>query len=190
KPHVLTALTYLANVDKYSDKQKYLIIGGGAVGCELAYFLSYEKNKEVTVVEMLPYFMKGTCTANRGHIIHYLERKGVKLINCATVKEIKDNSVLITRKVENVPDPYAVWQPVLPESIKNPFEKKIKEKEIEMEIPTDYVIISVGLNPNNKLYFDAIKERVAEKIYNIGDSYCPGRVFEAVKSGYLIGRSL
>ncbi|MGC8943469.1 MAG: NAD(P)/FAD-dependent oxidoreductase [Caldisericia bacterium] len=190
KPHVLTALTYLANVDKYSDKQKYLIIGGGAVGCELAYFLSYEKNKEVTVVEMLPYFMKGTCTANRGHIIHYLERKGVKLINCATVKDINDNSVLITRKVENVPDPYAVWRPVLPESIKNPFEKKIKEKEIEMEIPIDYIIISVGLNPNNKLYFDAIKERVAEKIYNIGDSYCPGRVFEAVKSGYLIGRSI
>ncbi len=59
-----------------------------------------------------------------------------------------------------------------------------------MEIEADYVIISVGLYPNNKLYFDALKERVAEKIYNIGDSYCPQRVFEAVKSGYLVGISI
>lgn len=190
KPHVITALTFLANTEIFSDKEKYLIIGGGAVGCELAYYLAYEKNKDVTVVEMLPYFMKGTCTANRGHIIHYLERKGVKLINCATVKEIRDKSIIIRRKTENVPDPYAVWQPVLPENIKNPFEKKIKDKEIEMEIEADYVIISVGLYPNNKLYFDALKERVAEKIYNIGDSYCPQRVFEAVKSGYLVGISI
>lgn len=190
RPNVISAITYLKNPEKYDEKNKFVVIGGGAVGCEVAYYLAYERNKEVSVVEMLPYFMKGVCTANRGHLIHYLERKGVRLINCATVKEIKENTVLISRKVENVPNPYAVWRPVLPDNIKNPFEKKIKEKEVEEEIFADYVIISVGLSPNNKLYFDCLKERVAEKIYNIGDSFCPGRVFEAVKSGYLLGRSI
>ena len=36
--------------------------------------LKYEYDKNVKVVEALKYIMNHVCTANRGHIIHYLER--------------------------------------------------------------------------------------------------------------------
>lgn len=190
-PHVIGAIDLLKNSMMIDGKEKIVIIGGGAVGCELAYYLAYEKAKRnVTVIEMLPYFMNGVCTANRGHLIHYLERKNVKLLNCAQIKSIKEKSVIVLRKIKNVPNPYAVWQPILPANVKNPFEKKIGGKEEEITIEADLVVVAIGFVPNNNLYYECVKERVAETIYNIGDSFTPGKVFEAVKAGYLLGRSL
>ena len=51
-----------------------MVAGGGVVGCETAYWLRYELNRDVKVVEMLPHFMQGVCTANRGHLLHYMEK--------------------------------------------------------------------------------------------------------------------
>ena len=56
------------------------VLGGGAVGMETAYWLSYEHGCRITVIDMLGNFMDGACTANRGHIIHYLEDNGAKLV--------------------------------------------------------------------------------------------------------------
>lgn len=189
-PHVVTALHLLQHPELVDGKENVVIVGGGAVGCEIAYWLAYEKNKNVTVIEMLPYFMKGVCTANRGHIIHYLERKDVKLLNCTRLKAIKEDGVLVARKLKNVPDPYAVWQPILPENIENPFEKKIGLEEKEFEIKADLVVLAIGLIPDDSLYNECIKERAAQSVYNIGDAFSPAKVFEAVKAGYLLGRSL
>jgi len=50
--------------------KKVVVVGGGVVGCEAAYWLRYEKDCEVTVIEMDKYIMNHTCTANRGHLIH------------------------------------------------------------------------------------------------------------------------
>ena len=46
----------------------------------------------MTVVEMLPHFMQGNCTANRGYLLHYLEALDVKLLNCARLKSIDDRA--------------------------------------------------------------------------------------------------
>ena len=46
-----------------------------------------------------PHFMDGACTANRGHLIHYMKRAGVRLFNCARVTGFGDNSVEIVRNV-------------------------------------------------------------------------------------------
>lgn len=67
------------------------------MGCETAYWLKYEKGCDVTVVEMLPYIMSGACTANRYHLIHYMEKAGVKLLNCAKVTGFTKDSVQIER---------------------------------------------------------------------------------------------
>jgi 2-enoate reductase len=66
------------------DAKKAVVIGGGVVGCETAYWLSYEKGCGVTVVEMLPYFMDGACTANRGHLIYYMKKT-----ECALLTSLK-----------------------------------------------------------------------------------------------------
>lgn len=190
-PHVIQAVDLLRNPEIVQGYRDILIVGGGAVGCETAYFLAYELDKRVTVIEILPYFMKGVCTANRGHIIHYLERKGVKLVNLTRLVAIQDGLVRVAKNTsKNAPNPYEVWRPILPENIKNPFDKKYGEREEILELKADLVVMAVGLRPKNHLYYECLKNRVAEKIYNIGDSSFPARIFEAVKAGFLIGTSI
>lgn len=185
--NVFTATEVLNNPDLVKKADNVVIIGGGSVGAELAYMLKYEYDKNVKVVEALKYIMNHVCTANRGHIIHYLERAGVELINCSVVNEIKENSVLISQnKHKNVPDPYNTWSPILPENIENPMDmlRKIKDKYEDRELKAEAVIIATGSLSDNKLFFDCLKERVAPEIYNVGDSQKVGLVFEAVRAAY------
>lgn len=190
-PHVIQAVDLLNNPEIAKDHEEILIVGGGAVGCETAYFLAYELDKKVTVIEILPYFMKGVCTANRGHIIHYLERKGVRLMNLTRLVSVQEGFVRVSRNTSrNVPNPYEVWKPLLPENVKNPFLKQIEPREETLELKADLIVLAVGLKPKNELYYQCLRNRVAEKIYNIGDSSSPARIFEAVKAGFLIGTSI
>ena len=75
-------VTYLEAILQEKLPKSAVIIGAGAIGVEFAtVWNSY--GVDVTIVEMLPYLMKDTCTANRGHLIHYMEKAGVRLLNCA-----------------------------------------------------------------------------------------------------------
>jgi len=190
-PHVVQAVDLLHNGSLPAKAKKVVVIGGGSVGCELAYMLAYEMGRQVAIVEMLPYFMKGVCTANRGHLIHYLEKAGVRLLNCAVLKSVDKGAVKIIKNVSpTVPDPYNTWSPILPDNVKNPLAKKIKVEEKEIELAADLVVLAVGLKADDRLYEACVKERVAPEIHNIGDSFCVGRVFEATKAGYAVGRIL
>ena len=153
--------------------------------------LSYEMNKEVTVVEMQPYFMKSICTSNKYYTIHHLETQGVKLMNCTILKKINHDSVIVEQNIsKTVPDPYITWMPTLPENIINPFSKKIKTTCQTVNLKADLVIISTGAVPDDSLYEECVTMRTANEIHNIGDSFSSGRVLEAVKAGYALGRTL
>jgi len=190
--HVFHTVDILLNPSKCEGKKNAVIIGGGSAGCETAHFLSYELGVEnVTVVEIQPEIMKHSCTANRGYMIHHLEKKGVKLLNCTGVRKITNRGVTLNRNTsKKVPDPYITWQPVLPENIPNPFAKKIEIKNSEIEIPADIVILSMGWKPDRSLYEECVRRQVAPEIYITGDVYSTGKVFEATKGGYAIGRKI
>jgi len=167
------------------------VVGGGSVGCETAHMLVSEMGKQVTVVEMLPYIMKGVCTASRGYLIHHLEQAGVPLLNCATLKSIGRDSVRLLRNVSStVPDPYNTWTPLLPENVKVPFAKKIKVREEESELEADLVVLATGFRPDDGLYEACLRDRVSPEVHNIGDSFCVGRIFEATKAGFATGSAL
>lgn len=183
--NVINVPDVLNNPDLVKKAKDIVIIGGGDSGCETAYFLKYELNKNVEIVEMLPTLMTGSCTANRGHIIHYLEKGGVKVHNCSTVKAVNKDGVVIDKNVsKTVPSPFNTWQPILPENIKNPLAKKIKIKKQEMLLKADAVLLAIGTTPNNDLYHDCLANNVAPHICNVGDSFKCGKVFMAVKSAY------
>jgi 2-enoate reductase len=183
--NVFFAIDVLKDPSLVKDAKSVAVIGGGVVGCETAYFLKYELNKDVSVIEMMPYFMNNTCTANRGHIIHYLEKSGTKLYNCTMLKKINADSVNVLQNVsKTVPNPYNTWQPILPENIEIPFAKEMVTENIEVNIKADVVVLSTGIKSENIIYYECVKEHVAKEIYNIGDSGKPGRVFEAVRAAY------
>ena len=190
--NVATAAEVLKNPKLVKDAKNIVIAGGGDAGSETAYYLNYELGKNVTIVEYSPYLMSTACTANRGHIIHYLEKAGVEVHNCSSVKSINsDNTVTITKNIsKTVPTPFNTWSPILPENIHNPLAKKIKVKNQDLSLPADFVVIAYGTRANDDLYNELVKENAAGEIYNIGDSNIPGKVFTAVKSAYRKARSI
>ena len=146
------------------------------VGCETAHWLANEYGKNVTVLEMLPHFMMGVCTANRGHLLHYLEKSGVRLYNCTKVKALAKDGVYVEQnQSQTVPDPYNTWQPM---------EKAIKEEIVEKKIPADLIVLAMGGKADETFFFEAGEEHLAKEIYNIGDSSRAGRVLEAVRGAY------
>ena len=111
------AVAVLENPELVKDAKDIIVIGGGVVGCETAYFLNKEHGKNVTVIEMTPYFMNHTCTANRGYLLKYMYDSKIKLLNCTKLLEFVDGGVKVSRNHhKNVPDPYLTWTPILPET--------------------------------------------------------------------------
>ena len=190
-PNVALATDVLIAPSIAERAQNIMIVGGGDVGCETAHMLAYDKGKTVTIVEMSPYFMQGSCTANRGYLIHYLERKGVALWNCSRIERIQDGVVGVVRNLSpTVPSPYAVWQPLLPRNVRNPFARKIEIEEKLIDVPVDLLVFATGVKPNDALYRDCVEARIAPEIHNIGDSFQIGRIFDATKAGYAVASSL
>jgi len=168
-----------------------VVVGGGVVGCEAAYWLKYEKGLDVTVVEMDKYIMNHTCTANRGHLIHYLLKAGVPLLNCTRVTGFTKDGVEVARNVsKTVPNPGITWHPILPENIENPLAPKLKTNERTEILPADLVVLAAGGAPDNALYFTAVREQAAPELHNIGDSFAGGKVLEATRAAYRLGLSL
>jgi 2-enoate reductase len=181
----------LLNPELIGSASKIVIIGGGVVGCETAYYLSYEKKCDVTVIEMLPYFMDGSCTANRGHLIYYMEKNGVRLINMAKVVAFEERKVKISRNVnKNVPDPYNTWSPILPKNIENPLAPKIKDEYKDEILEADLVVFAAGGRPDDRLFYSLQEKHAAPELYNIGDSFSGGRVLEATRAGYRLAMKL
>jgi 2-enoate reductase len=88
------------------------------------------------------------------------------------------------------PDAYVTWTPLLPENIENPFSKALGSETHEETLAADLVVIATGLKADNALYDACVREHAAPELRNLGDSFNPGRVFEAVKAGYAVGRTL
>jgi 2-enoate reductase len=189
--NAVQAAELLLNPERLGQARKVVVVGGGIVGCEAAYWLRYEKDCEVTVVEMDKYIMNHTCTANRGHLIHYLRKAGVSLLNCTRVTGFTRDGVKVARNVsKTVPDPFITWHPILPENVENPLAPKLKVDERQETLPADLVVLAVGGAPDDALYFAALREQAAAELYNIGDSFSGGKVLEAVRAAYRLGLCL
>jgi len=168
-----------------------VVVGAGAVDGEAAHFIAAELAKKVTMVEQLPYIMPGLYTANRGDMIHELERLQVPLWNCTRFVGIERNTVRLARNISvSVPDPSGTWAPLLPENIHNPFARQIKAEIQEQTLTADLVVLAIGLRPTREFYEACVSSQVAPEVILLGDAFQIGSVQESIKSGSLAGRNL
>lgn len=188
-PHV-QAVDLFMQPKLLGEAKNVVVIGGGAVGCEAAQWLAAEKNTNVKVVEMLPYLMYGTCTANRGHLLHALEKLNVELLNCAKVEKFSNGKIYVIIVDGKKPDPYNTWQPILPENIENPLAPKISKKKKQIELSADLIVLALGGSPDDELFWQLQKNNAAAELHNIADSFSPARVLEATRAAYALAREL
>ena len=175
-----------------------------AVGCEVAQWLTVEHGiPQVSVIEMLPHMMQGACTANRGHLLHTLRGRNVRLLNMTRVERAEVGGkresgapsrcarLHLSRNChKNVPDPYVSWSPVLPENVENPLAPKIGNDWKSLELTCDLVIIACGGHPDDALFYKLQQTHAADELHNIGDGFAPGRVLEAVRAAYRLGTNI
>lgn len=196
------------------------VIGGGAVGCEVAQWLAVEHGMpEVSVIEMLPHMMQGACTANRGHLLHALAGRNVRLLNMARVEWVEGTAAsgmpgdaagieppasaaasgaaphpvtlrLTRNHHKNVPDPYVSWTPVLPENVVNPLAPRIGDDWREEKLSCDLVVIACGGRADDELFCELQRTHAAPELHDIGDGFAPGRVLEAARAAWRLGSAI
>lgn len=185
------AVDLLLDQTPLQEANTIVVIGGGVVGCEVAHFLALEKKKQVAVVEMLPHFMEGSCTANRGHLIHSLKQAKVGMLNCTKVVSFTSEGVEVERNSsKGVPDAYNTWQPILPKNIENPFAAKLGKQVTKEFLPADLVVLAMGGKADNELFLEAQKRHIASEVHAIGDNFQAGKVIEAVRAGYRLAMGI
>ena len=186
------AVAVLENPELAKGAKKVVVIGGGVVGSETAYFLKKELGVEdVTVVEMDKDIMNHTCTANRGYLLKYMYDSGIKLLNCTKSVSFDEKGVVVSRNTsKSVPDPYLSWNPILPENVPNPLAPKLKNEPVEEHLDADLIVMAAGGRPNEALFLELQQKLNTIEVYNLGDSFKGGKVFEATKSGYALALSL
>ena len=97
----IEAIDYLLEKEDVGDNP--LIIGGGLTGCEIALDL-HLKGKKPTIVEMKNDLIavQGVCLANSSYLREYFALHKVPVYLEATVKEIKDNEVVIVQNGKEI----------------------------------------------------------------------------------------
>jgi len=163
--------------------RRVVILGGGAVGCELALHLaqmgtldastlrflvlnkaeSWETlealvtkgTMEVTLVEALPKVGQDIGLTTRWTILQDLRRYGIKVLAGATAKEITPEGIMVLADG--------------------------KEELIE----ADTVVLAFGSSPDAALY-EQLKDQVGE-LYLVGDARSPRKAYEAIHEGFRVG---
>ena len=200
-PH-MEARDFLKNDCRLPDKVgKVTVVGGGIVGCELAYTLASEKNVEVTVVEMLPVLMNGVVHANRSMLLWLMMGNGattdkvedrlkqpVKVYTSSRVVRFENGKVHVKANRKRK-DPYTPWTTLVPDSIHNPFDKPLDPNDTEeIAFDTDFVIFSTGGKANDALYYELMRKNTGKEIFCIGDARETGRAWEAITHANEVAR--
>ena len=181
--NVFTALDILE--EKVRADKQVVVIGGGGIGCETAYYLAYQSamkpeiitflmrwgkfksglpldwsksSRKITILEMLPAIARDIGITRRGFLRRSLTMYGVNVITEAKVTAIIDSGVEFSN------------------------EGRIQN------IPADTVVLSVGTQSDNALY-NKLQGKVPE-LYILGDAKEPGNAMEAIKEASVIARQI
>jgi len=119
KPIVIPITTAL---DHHTIGRKTVVIGGGAIGCEVALHLS-EKGCQVSIVEMLPKIGAQLESMTKKLLIKKIMDNGVKVHTGFKLSRVVDNGVAVE-------------------------DRNAEERFIE----ADAVVIAVGSRPDDRLY--------------------------------------
>jgi 2,4-dienoyl-CoA reductase-like NADH-dependent reductase (Old Yellow Enzyme family)/thioredoxin reductase len=140
--------------------KEVLVVGGGLVGSEIALFLA-EKNKNVTIVEMLDQILPGAHVAtSRQAFFERLKKHRVRIVTNTKLDEITGDGI-ITKNQDGT----------------------------KTKLLGDTVVLALGLKADSKLY-DELSSLTDIDVYTVGDYAEPRKIYHAIHEGHLAARNL
>jgi NADPH-dependent 2,4-dienoyl-CoA reductase/sulfur reductase-like enzyme len=158
RKNVVTAIDVLR--DKRQVGERAVVIGGGMVGIETAFYLA-EKGKKVSIVEMLPKIMPDVGLTFRLAYWRKIPYLGIQVYTEARLFEVRENGVNVVMKMES---------------------EHLERKGDELLfIPADTVVLAVGQRADRSLIGD-LKGKIAT-VYAVGDCAEPLKIIDAIHEG-------
>lgn len=139
--------------------KKVTVVGSGATGMETAEFLC-ERGNKVTLVEMQDEIGKGVYVQTYLDCMDKLSKYDIVYKPSTKLVEIKKDCAVL----ENV------------------------DNGTQEEYKTDYVVLAMGVKPNNTLEKDC--KEICDKVFVIGDAKSVGRIESAIRDGFEVAYGL
>ncbi|MGM9532648.1 FAD-dependent oxidoreductase, partial [Intestinibacter sp.] len=135
--------------------KKVVIIGGGAVGLDVAEFFA-PRNAECSIVEMAPIIGNGIDPVSKVGTFDLLNKHGVKQLTSTRLLEVKENAFLVEH-----PD------------------GRLEDLEF------DYGFVCLGMRSNNPILETLKEEysNTDVEVISIGDSVRARRIIEGIEEG-------
>jgi 2,4-dienoyl-CoA reductase-like NADH-dependent reductase (Old Yellow Enzyme family)/thioredoxin reductase len=158
RENVVTAIDVLT--DKCQVGERAVIIGGGMVGIEAAFYLA-EKGKKVAIVEMLPKIMPDVGLTFRLAYWRKIPYLGIQVYTEARLFEVRENGVNVVMKLES---------------------EHLERKGDELLfIPADTVVLAAGQRPDRNL-IQGLEGKIPT-LYTVGDCVEPLKIIDAIHEG-------
>lgn len=156
----------MSGVDALNDEEKVgdrvVVVGGGLVGCEIAYDYAMQ-GKTVTIIEAAPKVLAAT--------------KMIPVMISQVIPDLLEHYQVDVRagyKIESINDNGAVISPTAGGDL--------------VDVPADTVIMSIGMQPipshASELYGSGLE------VYTVGDCHEVGNLYTTIHSAYEVARYL
>ena len=156
--HVHTIFDLIHNIDDYQDtKDKdIVIIGGGAVGLDVAEYYTKRDARSVKIIELQEEVGKDLDLITKLHTLHVLKDDKVEILTDTRLIEVKENSFILERRNQ------------------------------EIELFFDEGFVCLGMKSFNPLLesLDRIQSTKGIKTINIGDSKKARKIIDGVREGH------
>jgi len=159
KDKVTTAIDLL--LGKKKAGKQVVIVGGGLIGCETALWLA-QQGRQVTIVEALDRLMQAGIPVPRPNMMmlrDLLRFHQVKVLTNTALSEVTDDGVVVVEKSSK-----------------------------KATLPSDTVVIAVGLCPDKELY-SSLKDS-APNVHIVGDAVEAQNIMHAVWDAYELARNI
>lgn len=140
--------------------QKVLICGGGSTGCDGALEIATELKRDVTVIEMADECAKDAFFINRLALMDGLKKANVKLLTKTKVINIESDGLTVK-----------------------------KADGTQEKLVGDTIINAFGMKPD-LTFINQLATHYQQKLKIVGDSDKPGKIGDAIRSGFNAGSSL
>lgn len=142
------------------EGKRVVVVGGGLVGCELAWYLASRGNRVLltsrrAAAEIAADMERGS----RSVVLAELGQHGVELLGGVSLARVLAETVVVMDRD---------WR--------------------ETEIPCEVVVLASGFKPRNQLFERLRQLRI--DAYAVGDCVRPRRIYDAIHEGAFVGRKV